>query len=92
MKTLGLDIGTTTISAVVAEEGAVISCVTCKNDSFIPTENDWERIQDSGYHFPYAMRPDDRLVFPAVVFAGHGGAGYPLPFLANPYVCQLFHQ
>lgn len=46
MKTLGLDIGTTTISAVVAEGAEVLSSVTLKNDTFLPTKNLWERIQD----------------------------------------------
>jgi len=49
MKTLGIDIGTTTISAVVVKDGHVLSCATHKNDSFISTGNDWERIQDPGY-------------------------------------------
>lgn len=48
MKTLGIDIGTTTISAVVldAKEQQVLTSRTIANDSFITTENDWERIQD----------------------------------------------
>ncbi len=46
MKTLGLDIGTTTISAVVYEETrGVLSARTVKNDSFLPGKS-WERIQD----------------------------------------------
>ena len=46
MKTLGLDIGTTTVSAVVAEDTQVLSVVTLQNDSFLPSPNSWERIQD----------------------------------------------
>ena len=46
MKVLGLDIGTTTISAVVMEDGSVLSAVTLKNDSFIDTDTFWEKIQD----------------------------------------------
>lgn len=46
MKTLGLDIGTTTISAVVYEEGrGVLASRTVKNDSFLTGES-WERLQD----------------------------------------------
>lgn len=48
MKVIGLDIGTTTICAIVVDDetGVVLKTVTEKNDSFIKTENEWERIQD----------------------------------------------
>lgn len=46
MKILGLDIGTTTVSAVVWHDGAVIDSVTEKNDSFIHSEHYYEKIQD----------------------------------------------
>ena len=49
MKLLGLDIGTTTVSAVVVEAGNVLSSLTLKNGSFLPTENAWEKIQDPVY-------------------------------------------
>lgn len=49
MKILGLDIGTTTVSAVVVEGKQVLSSVTLKNDSFLPTEHPWEKIQDPAY-------------------------------------------
>ena len=46
MKTLGLDIGTTTISAVVYDsDTGVLTSRTIKNDSFLTGES-WERIQD----------------------------------------------
>lgn len=46
MKTLGLDIGTTTVSAVVYDSSeGVVDSKTVKNDSFIRGES-WERIQD----------------------------------------------
>lgn len=45
MKTLGLDIGTTTISAVILQENSVLASRTVKNDSFL-TGNSWERLQD----------------------------------------------
>ena len=45
MKTLGLDIGTTTISAVVYDTArGVLKSWNVKNDSFLPGES-WERIQ-----------------------------------------------
>ncbi len=49
MKILGLDIGTTTISAVVVENGKSLERETLKNDSFNLTENSWERIQSPEY-------------------------------------------
>lgn len=46
MKTIGLDIGTTTISAVVYDLNiGVLASRTVKNDSCIPG-NPWERLQD----------------------------------------------
>lgn len=46
MTTIGLDIGTTTISAVaVNEENEVLEAVTVANDSFLTTGNTWERAQ-----------------------------------------------
>lgn len=56
MKVLGLDIGTTTVSAVVVEDHQVLSSVTLKNDSFIQTKNPWERIQDPTYIRNTAMQ------------------------------------
>lgn len=45
MKTLGLDIGTTTISAVVYDDRAgLLASRTVENDSFLPGES-WERLQ-----------------------------------------------
>ncbi len=49
MKILGLDIGTTTISAVVVENGKSLERETLKNDSFTLTGNSWERIQSPEY-------------------------------------------
>lgn len=48
MKAIGIDIGTTTISAVVldTEKEQVLEAKTIQNGSFISTEREWERIQD----------------------------------------------
>lgn len=46
MKTLGLDIGTTSISAVVMENGQIVDSRTRKNDTFIIECREWERLQD----------------------------------------------
>ena len=46
MKTLGLDIGTTSISSVIYEERAgVLEAQTLENGTFLPS-NGWERLQD----------------------------------------------
>ena len=46
MKTLGLDIGTTSIcAAVYQKDHGVLEAYTAANDSFLPGES-WERIQD----------------------------------------------
>lgn len=49
MKAIGIDIGTTTISAVILEmeQEKVLEARTIQNDSFIRTEHEWERIQDA---------------------------------------------
>lgn len=49
MKSLGIDIGTTTISAAVIDPAAntVLTTRTVPNDSFIRTERSWEKIQDA---------------------------------------------
>ena len=41
MKVLGLDIGTTTVSAVVVEGTTVLEAMTLPNSSFLPTPNAW---------------------------------------------------
>ena len=48
MKSIGIDIGTTTISVVVmeSEHGAVLEAGTVPNDSFVETGRSWEKIQD----------------------------------------------
>lgn len=48
MKILGLDIGTTTISAVVMENGAVLKSVTKDNGAFLTDCRPWEKLQDPG--------------------------------------------
>lgn len=49
MLTLGLDIGTTTISIVVMDRvnKKVVETGNIPNDSFLKTENFWEKTQDA---------------------------------------------
>lgn len=46
MKVLGLDIGTTTVSAVILENGTVLESRTVPNDSALTDRPAWERCQD----------------------------------------------
>lgn len=46
MITLGLDIGTTTISAVVVEKGVVLKALTKPHNSFLENGPDFQRAQD----------------------------------------------
>ncbi len=48
MKAIGLDIGTTSVCAVLidSENGEIINKLEMQNDTWIPTENEWEKIQD----------------------------------------------
>ncbi len=46
MKLFGLDIGTTTVSAVVVDNGSVIASRTLDNGAFLSTPHAWEKIQD----------------------------------------------
>ena len=48
MKSLGIDIGTTTISTAVVENGAVIDSETWENGCFLPPSLPGERAQDIG--------------------------------------------
>lgn len=62
MKLLGLDIGTTTVSAVVVKEGKVLSSLTLKNGSFIDTGKTWEKIQDPAYIRDTALQAVQELL------------------------------
>ncbi len=55
---VGLDIGTTTISLVVVDQEteAVIEAHTKENDSFLPSQYSWEKIQDPQLILSKAMR------------------------------------
>lgn len=48
MKSIGIDIGTTSISIVLASfpDGTLLQSVTLPNDTFLPAARPWERLQD----------------------------------------------
>lgn len=77
MKTIGIDLGTTTISAVVMEleSGAVLEAKNIPNDSFLETGYAWERMQDAERVIGLAKRVLDELLrlYPDVSSVGLTG-------------------
>ncbi len=49
MYSIGLDIGTTSVCGILhrIENGEIIKSITLPNNTFIPTANEWEKIQDT---------------------------------------------
>ena len=85
MKALGLDIGTTSISAVVFEDSAgVLAVRTVKNDSFLAGAP-WERIQDPQKIRATAMAVVGELLtaFPDVEAIGVTGQMHGILYLNN---------
>lgn len=83
MKTLGLDIGTTSISAVVfSQEQDVLAARTVKNDSFLAGDA-WERIQDPHAIRKTAIRVTEELLtaFPDVQAIGITGQMHGILYL-----------
>ena len=83
MKTLGLDIGTTTISAVVYDTDAgVLTSRTIKNDSFLTGES-WERIQDPSVIWEKSVAVVQELLreYPGVAAMGLSGQMHGILYL-----------
>lgn len=83
MKTLGLDIGTTSISAVVfSRDAGVLAARTLKNDSFLAGQP-WERIQDPHTILKTAMDAIKELLsaFPDVQAIGVTGQMHGILYL-----------
>jgi len=83
MKTLGLDIGTTTLSAVVVENTEILTSITRKNDSFLPTDFPWERIQSPDVIRKIAVQMIDELLelFPDIQCIGITGQMHGIVYL-----------
>ena len=83
MKALGLDLGTTTISAVVAEDTQVLTALTLKNDSFLSGTHSWERIQDPARILAQALQAVRTLLesYPDVACIGITGQMHGLVYL-----------
>lgn len=83
MKTLGLDIGTTTISAVVYDtDVGVLTSRTIKNDSFLTGES-WERIQDPSVIWEKSVAVVQELLreYPDVTAMGLSGQMHGILYL-----------
>ena len=83
MKVLGLDIGTTTISAVVYEtDNGVLAAKTIKNDSFLEGAA-WERIQDPKAIYEKAMGSVREMLaqYPDVAAIGVTGQMHGIVYL-----------
>ena len=83
MKALGLDIGTTTVSTVVVENKRVLSSLTLKNDSFLPTDHPWEKIQDPAYIRATALQAVETLLkkYPDIQRIGVTGQMHGIVYL-----------
>lgn len=85
MKVIGLDIGTTTICAVVldAEKGDVLKSVTLPNDTFIDNTKPFEKIQDPEKILSRATSLVDELLvgFDDVVSIGVTGQMHGLLYI-----------
>lgn len=82
MVTLGLDIGTTTISTVVVEEGRVLAAETLVNDATLPG-SEWERMQEPRRILLLAQQAIDTLLerFPQTQRIGVTGQQHGIVYL-----------
>lgn len=91
MKVIGIDIGTTTISAVVLdlENQRVVTSKTISNKSFIKTKREWERIQDICVIIPKAKEVLDELLeaHPDVISIGLTGQMHGILYLNKEGDC-----
>lgn len=83
MKVIGLDLGTTTVSAVVIENGTVLTALTLKNDSFMDTGKSWEKVQDPSCIRATALEAVDKLLqeYPDVERIGITGQMHGILYL-----------
>ena len=91
MKTIGIDIGTTTISAVVleTEEERVLEARTIQNGSFIKTEHEWEKIQDASMIISKSSAVLDDLLnrYPDTVSIGLTGQMHGIVYVDGEGSC-----
>ncbi len=91
MRTIGIDIGTTSISGVVLdrEQGEVVASRTIPNDSFIHTQNEGERIQDAEQIAAKAKQLLDDLLeeYPEVEVIGLTGQMHGIVYVDRAGKC-----
>ncbi len=75
MQAIGIDIGTTSICGVVidTENGKLLRSVTKNSNAFIPTENDWEKIQSVDKIISIATEILDDCICPDTAVIGVTG-------------------
>lgn len=85
MKSLGLDIGTSTISAVVVENGKVIASETIPNGADIVSANVWEHLQDADVILARVKEAAERMIalHPDVKCIGFTGQQHGIVYLDN---------
>ena len=87
MKAIGLDIGTTTICAAVVDLtcGDAIKIQTVQNDSAVPSQNTWERLQDPEKITDICIPLLDRLIdeYPDIVSLGISGQMHGIIYMGN---------
>ena len=94
MKTVGIDIGTTTISGVVLdstekESAKILEAKTIENGCFIATEMEWERIQDANAIVKKAVNLLDYFLdrYPDVERIGLTGQMHGIVYVDNEGKC-----
>jgi len=83
MDILGLDIGTSTVSAVVLRDGRAEAAVTRANDALLPGRPAWERAQDPRRILELALDAVNGLLgrFPSVARIGVTGQQHGIVYL-----------
>lgn len=83
MRTIGIDIGTTSICGIAIDTltGAVIESETIASNAFIKTESPWEKVQDAEKIIDIAMRIADKLVCSDTVAIGVTGQMHGIVYL-----------
>ena len=87
MKIIGLDIGTTSICGICCDtcSGNIVKSITRENDSFINTENSFEKLQDPNRILAIIMEIYYQLIseFPDVESIGVTGQMHGIVYLNN---------
>ena len=83
MKSLGIDIGTTTISAVVLENGQVLTDITEKNETFLEPGFVGEKIQDANQILEIALSIVEKMMeeYPDITRIGVTGQMHGILYL-----------